>query len=572
MARRYLRWMLLLSIAPVVASLGAFAQTQGTTAVSGFFGGTFSATESVQVSFTCTGAPTCTGQDSIVERAVGCSNALVESHPFTMTGLNLAQSGPIQGTMTVGPDSTITRNANGTCTLVFQATNSPVPYTGTWNAATRTATITVVGDRTYTGGFSAEIGAPAPIFPMTVNSNIGPVTSSATANIQFRAQDVGQQGRVFTFASAPATRVQGGSLEKALQLGHARVEEKADPVACVLAQVNASGQLVAVSAAQLQAFSTGVLSAAGQSVSILNNTPTPNVTGATFYVGYGSSGQAMLDGGIFRNAVLVPGNTVCPPLPYMTSLWWNPSESGWGLNLNQQGSLMFGTLFTYDSSRAPMWLVMSAGALQSDGVSFVGDLYRTTGPAFNANPFTPIGAGNVTRVGTLAVTFNHANSATLTYSVNGTAVTKNIQRQVYGTRSANCLPTAEARTAATNFQDLWWNSAESGWGLNLTHQDNTFFGTLFTYDASGRDLWLVMSAGTRQADGSYLGDLYRTTGSAFNANPFPPIGASDVTNVGNMRLRFANGNSGTLTYTFNGTTVTKQITRQEFSSPVSACN
>jgi hypothetical protein len=81
-----------------------------------------------------------------------------------------------------------------------------------------------------------------------------------------------------------------------------------------------------------------------------------------------------------------------------------------------------------------------------------------------------------------------------------------------------------------------------------------------------------MSAGTRQSDGSYLGDLYRTAGSPFNAQPFPPIGASDVTNVGNMRLRFTNGETGTLTYTYNGTTVTKAITRQVFSAPQSACN
>jgi serine protease len=39
-----------------------------------------------------------------------------------------------------------------------------------------------------------------------------------------------------------------------------------------------------------------------------------------------------------------------------------------------------------------------------------------------------------------------------------------------------------------------------------------------------------------------------------------------------MRLRFTDGNAGTLTYTNNGITVTKAITRQEFSTPVSACN
>ena len=40
--------------------------------------------------------------------------------------------------------------------------------------------------------------------------------------------------------------------------------------------------------------------------------------------------------------------------------------------------------------------------MQADGVTFTGDLYRTTGPAFNANPFTPIGTANLTKVGTMS--------------------------------------------------------------------------------------------------------------------------------------------------------------------------
>ena len=462
-----------------------------------------------------------------------------------------------------------TTNVNGVCNLVFRDPVGTVTYTATWNRVTGTGTGSIFsedGPSPFT--FKADVVAPPPVFPMVVQSQINTQTATASATIQFRPQDVGQSGGVFVFASAPAPLVQGGLEAKALKLG---ASTKAD-TACVLAQVNPAGQLVALTAAQLQAFVSGTFSAQGASVSILDNLPTPRVAGSTFYVGYGANGTAMLNEGIFRNAVLVPGNATCPPLPYMTSLWYNPSESGWGLNLNQQGSLMFGTLFTYDAARAPSWFVMPSGALQADGVTFTGDLYRTTGPAFNANPFTPIGAANITRVGTMTMSFSQANAGTLSYSVNGITVEKNIQRQVFGTRSANCLPTAASRSASSQYQDLWWNANESGWGLNLTHQDNTLFGTLFTYDAGGRDLWLVLPAGTRQADGSYLGDLYRTSGSAFNTVPFPPIGGSDITAVGNMRLRFTGGNSGTLTYVYNGTTVTKAITRQEFSTPVSACN
>ena len=260
-----------------------------------------------------------------------------------------------------------------------------------------------------------------------------------------------------------------------------------------------------------------------------------------------------------------------PAAANYTALWWNPAENGWGFNVTHQGSIVFGTLFTYDANRAPLWLVFSNGVLQPDGVTFTGDLHRTTGPAFNANPFTPIGAANYTRVGTMTVKFADANTATLDYTVNGVAVSKAIQRLVYGSRAADCTPTTATRISSSNYQDLWWNAAESGWGVNVTHQDNTLFATLFTYDATGRDLWLVMSGGVRQSDGSYLGTLYRPSGPAFDANPFTPITESDLTPVGTMRFQFADGERGTLTYTVNGVSVTKAITRLVFASPVALC-
>ena len=258
--------------------------------------------------------------------------------------------------------------------------------------------------------------------------------------------------------------------------------------------------------------------------------------------------------------------------PNHTALWWNPAESGWGINLVHQGNTLFATLFTYDSNGTVMWLVMSNGALESDGRTYSGTLFRTTGPAFNANPFPPIGPANITIVGNMSVTFNAQDSALLVYTVNNAPVTKTIQRQVFGSRAAICVQSTGSRAGSTNYQDLWWIPSESGWGVNVTHQDNTLFATLFTYDATGRGLWLVMSNGVRQADGSYTGTLFQTTGPAFNANPFTPIGPANITVVGNMTFRFTDGENGTLTYTVNNVPVTKQIVRQVFSSPVPACS
>jgi hypothetical protein len=260
--------------------------------------------------------------------------------------------------------------------------------------------------------------------------------------------------------------------------------------------------------------------------------------------------------------------TAAMPSNY-TALWWNFDESGWGINFSHQGDIVFGTLFTYDAAGEPMWLVMSAGTRLAGG-TFSGRLYRTTGPAFNANPFTPIGAGNLTDVGAMTVAFV-GDTASVRYTANGVSVNKTVRKQVFGARAASCHGATSSRASLTNYQDLWWNPAESGWGINVTHQGDVVFATLFTYDAGGRGAWFVLSSGARQPDGSFLGDLYRTTGPAFNAVPFRPIGAANLTRVGTMQLRFANGESATLTYTVNGVTVVKSIVRQVFSSPAPAC-
>lgn len=252
-----------------------------------------------------------------------------------------------------------------------------------------------------------------------------------------------------------------------------------------------------------------------------------------------------------------------------TALWWNASESGWGVNVDQQGDILFATLFTYDANGNPMWLVMSNGARQGSGDVFSGALYRTTGTPFNQ----PFGSVSVAQVGTMTLSFSGTASGTVSYTVNGIPVTKAVTKQVFSpTGPAQCTAVATSRASATNYTDLWWSApanSESGWGINVTHQGSLLFATLFTYDTNGQGLWLVMSGGQRQADGSFSGPLYRTKGNgAFNAQPWPGV---SVQQVGDMTLRFTDGENGTLAYSVSGTSVTKAITRQVFSNTFPAC-
>jgi len=118
-----------------------------------------------------------------------------------------------------------------------------------------------------------------------------------------------------------------------------------------------------------------------------------------------------------------------------------------------------------------------------------------------------------------------------------------------------------------NLQGLWWASpaaSESGWGMNLAHQGDVVFATWFTYDATGKAWWLSMTA-NRTGPNTYAGALLETHGPAFNAVPFNP---SLVTNsvVGNATLSFADGGNGTFSYTVNGISQSKAITRQVFGT------
>jgi hypothetical protein len=255
---------------------------------------------------------------------------------------------------------------------------------------------------------------------------------------------------------------------------------------------------------------------------------------------------------------------VAQPAANHTSLWFNPAESGWGLNLNHQGNLLFATLFTYAADGRDLWLVASGLEAQADG-SFTGPLFRTSGPAFNASPWTAV---TVAPVGSMTLRFPTASTGTLQYTFNGTNVSKAIERQVFSAPVPTCIAQAGSRVAESNFQDLWFNPAESGWGLNLTHQGSLVFATLFTYAADGRDLWLVASGLERQPDGRYTGPLFRTHGPAFNAQPWTGV---TVETVGSMSLAFSDGQTGSLAYTFNGVSVTKPITRQVFAATVPVC-
>jgi hypothetical protein len=128
---------------------------------------------------------------------------------------------------------------------------------------------------------------------------------------------------------------------------------------------------------------------------------------------------------------------------------------------------------------------------------------------------------------------------------------------------------ALANTFSTDATDLWWNPAESGWGVNIMQQSNIIFATFFVYDSAGNAHWYVasnMTAASVPSDRPYefFGPLYETTGPVFSAASF----ASSAVlrrQVGTASFEYVPTNHGNLTYTVDGVTATKRVERQSWS-------
>jgi carboxyl-terminal processing protease len=119
-----------------------------------------------------------------------------------------------------------------------------------------------------------------------------------------------------------------------------------------------------------------------------------------------------------------------------------------------------------------------------------------------------------------------------------------------------------------NYTDLWWNANESGWGIQITHHNDEMFGTWFTYDEQGNQLFVTLpGCGLQKFNGRVCsGDLYRTTGTPYNV-PFVSANTT-VTKIGSATLTFDSATSATFAYQIGGTSISKVITRQPYGTGV----
>ena len=114
-----------------------------------------------------------------------------------------------------------------------------------------------------------------------------------------------------------------------------------------------------------------------------------------------------------------------------TDLYYNPSETGWGMTIAHQGDTIFVTIYVYGPDNLPTWLVGTATRISTDssGVNtYSGDLFRTQGPYYGLGTFSP-GSVVATKVGSYTYRETSVTGGQITYNDGPTTVIKNIQRQ-----------------------------------------------------------------------------------------------------------------------------------------------
>jgi hypothetical protein len=192
----------------------------------------------------------------------------------------------------------------------------------------------------------------------------------------------------------------------------------------------------------------------------------------------------------------------------VTDMWFNPAESGWGLNLIHQGDTLFGSLFVYGPDGQPKWYTASSlvggdtGTLHDQPAVYTGALFESAGPWFGAGSFDP---STVTRrdVGTLSVEIGTTGLATIDFTVDGVHVVK--QARPFSFKASSLTSIAYGYEFQPAGAD---GTPEVARDLQIFLTDN---GTTVTGSSDSNSEGVCNYSGTRGQEGQY-----QTVSGTFN--------------------------------------------------------
>src|SRR5947207_4636247 len=108
------------------------------------------------------------------------------------------------------------------------------------------------------------------------------------------------------------------------------------------------------------------------------------------------------------------------PAANYTDMWWNPTESGWGVSFAQHSTgQAYAVWYTYDPREPdpsgqfkPLWIVMPGGSWTTPS-RYTGSVY-----VLNGTPFSQTGSNrSISSVGTFTFDFVDSSNGTFTYNI-----------------------------------------------------------------------------------------------------------------------------------------------------------
>jgi hypothetical protein len=228
-------------------------------------------------------------------------------------------------------------------------------------------------------------------------------------------------------------------------------------------------------------------------------------------------------------------------------LWWNSSESGWGLSITQKGSTIFAAAYTFDADGRPAWYVLTCPL---NLAVCTGALYRVTD---GTAPTLEWGGTNLPElVGEATLSFLDARNARFQFTILGRSGIKTLTPFAIATAGT---------TPQTDFTDMWWNANESGWGISINQQFTTIFAAWYTYDTLRKPVWYVAPLCVLTT-ASCSSRLYRVAGgSALTSAWAPSLVSADV---GSVTFTFSSADAASMTFTIDGAMGSRSITRLAF--------
>ncbi len=385
--------------------------------------------------------------------------------------------------------------------------------------------------------------ASVPPFLVLTTASGSDAAQTVIANVKFNAVSVGQAGAVFITAQVPAgSPLPGVSTSRLVARSIRTAAQRRQPASggttYTLIQLTPAGWQPVVNG-QLTPFVTGVLGDALASQTILRNTDTTRIPGATFCLGYGTDAASMLSGGTIRSVASISGgasgiSASCIPgsLTPQSGLWWNPAEGGRGYTLEFSGGKLFMAAYLYDASGRSTWY--GAGPAMKSGSNFSAPMTAYSGGQTLTGAYRSPAQGM--SPGTLSINFSDATHGTMTWPGGTIPIT----RYEFTTDGLNAPPSATQPQTG-----WWWNPAEGGRGFSVEVQNGMAFIASYMYDGSGNPVWYASGPAALTANNTYQGSWSSYTGGQTLTGAYHSANAP--TGAGSITIQFTQPAAATMT-------------------------